>query len=106
MSWDQGQNQTAVIEDVDVDVKIKRPERFKVILHNDDLTTMEFVVRILRTIFGKTLDQAHEVMMVIHTVGSAVCGIYTKEISETKVQQVYIMSKKEGHPLKCTMESE
>lgn len=93
-------------EEIKTHTKTKRPPLYKVLLHNDDYTTMEFVIRVIRTIFGKTAEQAHEIMMMIHTNGIGVCGIYTKEIAETKVQQVIQMAKREGQPLKCSMEAQ
>lgn len=83
---------------------LELPKRFKVLLHNDDYTTMEFVVHVLRTIFGKTESEAHAVMLKVHQEGMGVCGVYTAEIAEAKVALVLHMAKKNGFPLKCTME--
>ena len=97
-------------EEGELDVAIKnrteRPPLYKVLLHNDDYTTMEFVVEILRTIFGMGMEQAHAVMFKVHNEGFGVCGVYTFEIAETKVAKVTQMARDEGHPLKCTMEEE
>ncbi|MBT7608143.1 MAG: ATP-dependent Clp protease adapter ClpS [Bacteriovoracaceae bacterium] len=84
--------------------KAKRPSRYKVLLHNDDYTTMEFVIFVLQKYFGKSLDQAQGIMMKVHKEGTGICGIYTHEIAETKVSQVMQTSKQEGHPLICSME--
>lgn len=84
--------------------RVKRPSRYKVLLHNDDYTTMEFVIYILQKYFGKDLEQAQGIMMVVHKEGTGICGIYTHEIAETKVSQVMQTSKHEGHPLICSME--
>ena len=73
---------------VDVEERVKEPERYKVLLHNDDYTTMEFVVRVLETVFHKTLAQAVEIMLSVHKSGLGVCGVYTVEVAETKVALV------------------
>lgn len=80
------------------------PKRFKVLLHNDDYTTMEFVVRILKQVFGKTESEAAIVMLKVHEEGKGICGVYTAEIAEAKVATVHHLAKKNGFPLKCTME--
>lgn len=84
--------------------KVKRPRQYKVLLHNDDYTTMEFVVYVLQRFFGKTSEQAQRIMLKVHTEGIGVCGVYTHEIAETKVTQVSKAAKENGHPLMCTME--
>lgn len=86
--------------------KIKRPSLYKVLLHNDDYTTMEFVINVLMTLFSKTFDEAQNVMMQIHTTGVGLCGIYTYEVAETKAISVMNEAKSEGFPLKCTIEME
>jgi ATP-dependent Clp protease adaptor protein ClpS len=86
--------------------RVKRPKKYKVLLHNDDYTTMEFVIYVLQKVFGKTFDEAQEIMMQVHMKGSGVCGIYTFEIAETKVSKVEGLAKDNGHPLMCTMEQE
>lgn len=86
--------------------KTKRPKLYKVILHNDDYTTMEFVVYILMEFFNKTGAEATQIMLHVHTKGKGVCGAYTHEIAETKVHQVMDRAKEFGHPLRCTMEPE
>ncbi|MEX1298074.1 MAG: ATP-dependent Clp protease adapter ClpS [Desulfotignum sp.] len=82
------------------------PPLYKVILHNDDYTTMEFVVEILITVFGKPLEKATQTMLNIHHKGNAVCGIYPREIAETKVETVHHLAARRGFPLKSTMEKE
>jgi ATP-dependent Clp protease adaptor protein ClpS len=82
------------------------PPQYKVILHNDDYTTMEFVVEILIIVFGKPLEKATQTMLNIHHKGNAVCGIYTREIAETKVETVHHLASSRGFPLKSTMEKE
>ncbi|MFO7988584.1 MAG: ATP-dependent Clp protease adapter ClpS [Thermodesulfobacteriota bacterium] len=82
------------------------PPLYKVILHNDDYTTMEFVVEILMTVFRKPLEKATQTMLNIHHKGKAVCGIYSREIAETKVETVHHLAASRGFPLKSTMEKE
>ncbi len=84
----------------------EKPPRYKVILHNDDYTTMEFVVEILVNVFGKSLEKAMQIMLNVHNKGKAVCGVYTREIAETKVETVHHLAGSRGFPLKSTMEKE
>jgi len=84
--------------------EIKEPRRFKVLLHNDDYTTMDFVVYVLKKVFNKTEGEALQIMIKVHKNGIGVCGIYTNEVAETKVTMVRNLARKEGFPLKCTME--
>ena len=86
--------------------KIKKPSLYKVILLNDDYTPMEYVVKLLKVIFGKSESQAVNIMLMVHNKGSGVCGVFTKEVAETKVFTVLKMAKKDQHPLKCVMEPE
>ena len=87
-----------------VEDEVREPRKFKVLLHNDDYTTMEFVVRILKTVFGKDEGQAMGIMLKVHNEGVGVCGIFTAEVAETKVALVRQLAAREGFPLKCTME--
>ena len=87
-------------------VKQKKPKLYKVILLNDDYTPMEFVVVVLERFFGMNHTQAFEIMLTVHKKGLAVVGIYPHEIAETKVAQVMEFSRKNQHPLQCTMEKE
>jgi ATP-dependent Clp protease adaptor protein ClpS len=84
--------------------KLQQPRRYKVLLHNDDYSTMEFVMHILKKFFNKSAIDSQRVMMSVHTKGSGVCGIYTFEVSESKVAQVTKYARKAGHPLRCTCE--
>lgn len=84
--------------------KTKRPRLYKVLLLNDDFTTMEFVIEVLNKFFSMNLEQATQVMLKIHNEGSAVCGVYSKDIAETKVALVSDFSTQHGHPLRCLME--
>lgn len=85
--------------------KPKRPPRYKVVLLNDDFTPMEFVVDILQQFFNMNRETATRVMLQVHTQGKGVCGIYTRDIAETKVTQVNDYSRSHQHPLLCTMEA-
>lgn len=84
--------------------KSKPPALYKVFLLNDDFTTMEFVIEVLQTFFAKNQEQAVQIMLKVHNEGSAVCGVFSKDIAETKVAQVLAYSTQHGHPLKCHME--
>ena len=84
----------------------KRPDLFKVLLLNDDYTTMEFVVEVLENIFNKAPAEAYRIMMAVHTQGKGLCGVYTYDIAETKVQTVIDLAREHGFPLKATMEPE
>ncbi len=84
--------------------KLKRPPLYKVIILNDDYTPMEFVVQVLETFFNMDREKATRVMLHVHTRGVGVCGVFTKDIAETKVSQVNDYSRSNQHPLMCTME--
>lgn len=84
--------------------KTARPPRFNVIMHNDDYTTMEFVIEALETIFRKQPPEANQIMLTIHHKGQAVCGTYPYEIAETKVEQTHHRARNAGHPLRCSIE--
>jgi ATP-dependent Clp protease adaptor protein ClpS len=84
--------------------KPKKPSMFKVLLLNDDYTPMEFVVMVLKRFFGMNLEQATRVMLHVHQKGVGICGVYSYEIAETKVNQVMDFAKQNQHPLQCTLE--
>jgi len=84
--------------------KIKRPQLYKVILHNDDYTTMQFVIEVLESVFHKSPAEAHRIMMHVHQHGIGECGVFTYEVAETKVTQVMDFARKHQHPLQCVME--
>lgn len=84
--------------------ELKEPAMFRVILHNDDYTTMVFVVLVLREIFRKTEAEAEAIMLSVHQKGVGVCGVYPREIAEFRVQQVTNRARSAGFPLLCTME--
>ena len=88
------------------DVKTKLPKKYKVLLHNDDYTTMEFVVHVLEKFFQKSVLEANTIMMEVHVKGVGVCGIYTYEVAESKANKVNKYSRDNGHPLKCTISPE
>ena len=96
--------ESRVVPDAITEDSIKEPRRFKVLLHNDDYTTMDFVVFILKKVFNRTEGEAVQIMMNVHKNGVGVCGMYTAEVAETKVVTVRNLARKEGFPLKCTME--
>ena len=95
-----------VKEDVSSKSKSDHPPMYKVILHNDDYTTMEFVVEILVSVFGKSLEKATQIMLNVHNKGKEICGIYPRQIAETKVETVHNLASNKGFPLKSTMEKE
>jgi|TARA_B100000965_G_C19456038_1_gene697492 ATP-dependent Clp protease adaptor protein ClpS len=84
--------------------KVKKPPLYRVILLNDDYTPMEFVVYVLQMFFGFDGDKAQQIMLAVHTHGKGVCGIFTKEVAETKSAQVNNFAKENGHPLVSDIE--
>ena len=84
--------------------KTKPPRMFKVILFNDDYTTMDFVIDVLQQFFAMNRERALQIMLKVHNEGSAVCGVYSQDVAETKVTQVSEFAKQHGHPLRCCME--
>ena len=108
-------NQTRCQKDEDYDAdegvavqesppQLKRPSMYKVVMHNDDYTPMEFVVYTLEEFFGMNREKATQVMLTVHTAGKAVCGIYTRDVAETKAEQVNQFAKDNEHPLLCEIE--
>ncbi len=84
--------------------KLRRPKMFKVVLLNDDYTPMEFVVEVLQVFFRLDRSRATQVMLEVHTRGKGVCGVFTRDIAETRVQQVIEHARAHQHPLMCTLE--
>ncbi|WP_027080042.1 ATP-dependent Clp protease adapter ClpS [Luteimonas mephitis] len=84
--------------------EVARPPLYSVLLLNDDYTPMDFVVDVLIRFFGMNLDKATQVMLHVHTRGRGVCGVFTREVAESKVAQVNEYSRLNQHPLLCTME--
>ena len=85
---------------------VERPKRYKVLLHNDDYTPMEFVVWVLQAVFKHGPAAATRLMLTVHRSGVGVAGVYAKEIAETRVQLTLAAARERGHPLLCTMEPE
>lgn len=84
--------------------QLKQPSMYQVVMFNDDFSPMEFVVEILETFFYMNREKATQIMLVVHTQGRAVCGIFSKDVAETKVMQVNEYSKQSQHPLLCQVE--
>ncbi len=82
------------------------PSMYRVLLLNDDYTTMEFVVEILMLVFNKSIEEAIQIMLNVHRTGVGVCGVYTYEVAETKVDTVHTLAMEKGFPLQCSMEKE
>jgi ATP-dependent Clp protease adaptor protein ClpS len=103
-----GRYDSDVVEGVssETDQEIEEPPLYKVMLLNDDYTSMEFVVEVLVYAFQKSSDEAFQIMLNVHRSGVGICGIYPHEIAETKVDTVKTLSRENGFPLKCIMERE
>ena len=82
----------------------RQPPLFKVLMHNDDYTTMEFVVESLQAVFRKPPTEANRIMLHIHFKGVGLCGIFPYEVAETKVARVHAMARAQGYPLRCTLD--
>jgi len=91
-------------EEIESDIALDEPPMYRVVLHNDDYTTMEFVVHVLKTIFHKSEQESERIMLAVHEQGRGVCGIYTREIAQTKVEQVKRLAKQNQFPLLATYE--
>ena len=86
--------------------KTQKPTLYKVILLNDDYTTMEFVVQVLEEVFHKTPAEAYRIMMQVHTQGHGICGAYSHEVAETKLATTHDLARRDGFPLQATLEEE
>ena len=86
--------------------KTREPSMYRVLLLNDDYTTMEFVVQILMLVFNKSVEDATRIMLNVHRRGVGICGVYTYDIAETKVDTVHALARENEFPLKCTMEKD
>lgn len=84
--------------------EVKEPDEYRVILLNDDFTTMEFVVAVLMSVFHKAIVEATKIMFDVHKKGRGVVGVYSYDIATTKIQRVHTMARENGFPLRCTME--
>jgi len=102
MGRPEGQTGGEVLEQIGTEVK--EPTLYRVLLHNDDYTTMEFVVEILESVFAKARTEAVRIMMNVHTEGQGECGTYPFEIAETKVAIVHERARESGYPLRASME--
>ncbi len=86
--------------------KLQPPRKYKVILNNDDYTPMDFVIEVLMTFFNMDSDRATDVMLQVHQNGRAICGVYTADVAQTKVEQVNRYARDNEHPLLCSCEQE
>ncbi len=84
--------------------KLAKPPMYKVFIMNDDYTPMDFVVEILESFFKKSREEATEIMLLVHHSGKGLCGVYSRDVAETKVMQVNDYSRESNHPLLCTLE--
>lgn len=87
-------------------IKAKEPRKYKVIMYNDDFTTMEFVVAILNIIFNKDFEEANKIMMEVHKTGKGIAGVYPYDIAVSKANKAMLMAKEEGFPFKLTVEED
>lgn len=85
-------------------IKVKKPKDYKVVMHNDDFTTMEFVVNILMTVFKKDINTSNKIMMDVHKIGRGIVGVYPYDIAATKVAIALGMAKEEGFPFNIAIE--
>lgn len=92
--------------ELEFDLQLEEPQMFKVLLHNDDYTSMEFVIDVLMSIFHKSYTQAEQIMLSIHETGKAICGVYSFEIAQTKAHQVKQKAKQNEFPLLATIEED
>ena len=108
----EGQNNTNNGDDLEHGVavktrpKTKKPSMYKVLMLNDDYTPMEFVILVLENFFNKSHEEATRIMLHVHQKGVGVCGVYTYEIAETKVNQTMDLAQQHQHPLQCTIEKD
>lgn len=102
--WPEDERDLGVV--TESEKKLEPPPMYKVLLHNDDYTTMEFVVQVLQSVFRHTQAEATQIMLHIHKNGLGVAGVYTHEVAETKVAIVEAMARQHEYPLMCTMEEE
>lgn len=88
------------------DVKIERPKMYQVVMYNDDFTPFDFVVAVLMQFFNKGMDEATAIMMQVHMQGKGICGVFPKDIAETKATEVMKWAKVEQHPLRLQVEAQ
>jgi ATP-dependent Clp protease adaptor protein ClpS len=106
MPKDEIEHDSAVVEKTESKEKLERPPLYKVLLHNDDFTTMEFVVFVLQTVFNHGEDQAIRLMLDVHRKGIGLAGVFTYEVAEMKVDKVTSLAQANEFPLLCTMEED
>ena len=101
------ENRPEIFEETETfsEKKLREPKMYKVLLHNDDYTTMDFVVEVLMVVFFKEFQEATRIMLDVHRRGVGLCGVYPYEIAETKVETVHVLARENGFPLKCSMEA-
>ena len=87
-----------------VEKKAKEPDQHQVVLLNDDYTTMDFVMEVLETVFHKSPAEAYRIMLMVHTQGRGICGVYTWEVAETKAEAVVALARQAGYPLRAVVE--
>ena len=97
----RGTEESIVIEEKE---QVEEPPLYKVLLHNDDYTAMDFVIMVLEGVFHKSTSEATRIMLNVHQQGIGIAGIYTREIAETKINIVHDMARKNEYPLHCSME--
>jgi len=98
----ENENESGIL--LDEDTETREPDEYRVILLNDDFSTMEFVVAVIMSVFHKELFEATRVMLDVHRKGRGVVGTYTYDIAATKINKVHAMARENGFPLKCIME--
>ena len=101
--WESGFDGDSAVA-TETEKRLKRPSLYKVLLHNDDYTTMEFVVHVLTSIFHHPEETAVQIMLHVHRKGVGVAGVYSFEIAETKVRKTVDLARQNEYPLRCTME--
>ena len=87
-------------------VRLERPPMYKVVLLNDDYTPMDFVVKVLESIFRKEPEEAMNIMLEVHNKGAGLCGVFTRDVAETKTDQTLYLARQHEHPLQCVLEKE
>jgi ATP-dependent Clp protease adaptor protein ClpS len=95
---------TGVVTQTRTERKLQKPRMYKVLLHNDDYTTMEFVVFVLQSVFHRSETDAVQIMLHVHKTGLGVAGVYTREVAESRIAQVDALARAHEHPLRCSME--
>ncbi len=97
-------NNTNHQESVESKTRQTEPPLYRVLLHNDNYTTMDFVVQVLETVFNKQPSEATQIMLNVHKKGVGICGVYPEEVAETKVELVHHLARENSFPLRCSME--